>query len=326
MRIITGLQPSGKLHVGNYFGAMEPAVRMQESGESFYFLADYHAMSTVHDANTLRENCSNLATDFLAVGLDPEKCVFFRQSAVPEVNELAWILSTVCPMGLLERCHSYKDKIAKGFSPSNALFTYPVLMAADILMYDSDLVPVGKDQKQHLELARDIAIRFNNLHGNVFTVPEAYIPKSGARVMSLQDPTRKMSKSDPNPKGTVYLTDEPSVIMKKFRSAVTDSEMSVHYGEGKDGINNLMSIYSSVTGKTYAEIEREFEGKGYGDFKMAVGEAVIAELEPVQQRFNQFMQDKSYLQACWTKGADLAQRVSQRTLDKAMKKIGFLLK
>ena len=194
MRIITGLQPSGKLHVGNYFGAMEPAVRMQESGESFYFLADYHAMSTVHDANTLRENCSNLATDFLAVGLDPEKCVFFRQSAVPEVNELAWILSTVCPMGLLERCHSYKDKIAKGFSPSNALFTYPVLMAADILMYDSDLVPVGKDQKQHLEVTRDLAGKMNEQFGEgTCKLPDALIAESTAIVPGLDG--QKMSKS-----------------------------------------------------------------------------------------------------------------------------------
>ncbi|MFR2286416.1 MAG: tryptophan--tRNA ligase [Akkermansia sp.] len=194
MRIITGLQPSGKLHIGNYFGAMEPAVRMQDRGESYYFLADYHAMSTVHDADTLRENCKNLATDFLAVGLDPEKCVFFRQSSVPEVNELAWILSTVCPVGLLERCHSYKDKIAKGFSPSNALFTYPVLMAADILMYDSDLVPVGKDQKQHLEVTRDLAGKMNEQFGEgTCKLPDALIAESTAIVPGLDG--QKMSKS-----------------------------------------------------------------------------------------------------------------------------------
>ena len=324
MRIITGLQPSGKLHVGNYFGAMEPAVRMQESGESFYFLADYHAMSTVHDANTLRENCSNLATDFLAVGLDPEKCVFFRQSAVPEVNELAWILSTVCPMGLLERCHSYKDKIAKGFSPSNALFTYPVLMAADILMYDSDLVPVGKDQKQHLELTRDIANRFNGLYGNVFRVPEAYIPKTSARIMSLADPTKKMSKSDENVKATIFLLDPPETIIKKFKSAVTDSEAEVVYREGKDGINNLMSIYSSVTGKSFEEIQNDFAGKGYGDFKLAVGEAVADELRPIQEEYNRLMNDKAYLEACYKEGSEKALMISQRTLDKVYKKIGFL--
>ena len=216
MRIITGLQPSGKLHVGNYFGAMEPAVRMQESGESFYFLADYHAMSTVHDANTLRENCSNLATDFLAVGLDPEKCVFFRQSAVPEVNELAWILSTVCPMGLLERCHSYKDKIAKGFSPSNALFTYPVLMAADILMYDSDLVPVGKDQKQHLEVTRDLAGKMNEQFGEgTCKLPDALIAESTAIVPGLDG--QKMSKSYNN---TLPIFGEEKAV----RKLITDDE------------------------------------------------------------------------------------------------------
>ena len=185
---------------------------------------------------------------------------------------------------------------------------------------------MGADQKQHLEIARDIAERFNGVYGNVFTVPDAYIPKNGARVMSLADPTRKMSKSDPNPKGTIYLTDDASVIMKKFKSAVTDSEMSVHYAEGKDGINNLMTIYSAVTGKSFDEIETEFAGKGYGDFKTAVGEAVVAELEPVQQKFNQYMSDKAYLQECWTKGAERAMQVSSRTLNKAMKKIGFLLK
>ena len=219
MRIITGLQPSGKLHVGNYFGAMEPAVRMQESGESFYFLADYHAMSTVHDANALRENCSNLATDFLAVGLDPEKCVFFRQSAVPEVNELAWILSTVCPMGLLERCHSYKDKIAKGFSPSNALFTYPVLMAADILMYDSDLVPVGKDQKQHLEVTRDLAGKMNEQFGEgTCKLPDALIAESTAIVPGLDG--QKMSKSYNN---TLPIFGEEKAVRKLIMRIPTDS-------------------------------------------------------------------------------------------------------
>ena len=324
MRIITGLQPSGKLHVGNYFGAMEPAVRMQESGESFYFLADYHAMRTVHDAHTLRENCSTLATDILAVGLDPEKCVFFRQSAVPEVNELAWILSTVCPMGLLERCHSYKDKIAKGFSPSNALFTYPVLMAADILLSQTDLVPVGIDQKQHLELSRDIAVRFNGLYGNTFRIPDAYIPKTSAKIMSLADPTKKMSKSDENVKATVFLLDSKDSIIKKFKSAVTDSEMEVVYREGKDGINNLMSIYSAITKKSYEEIQREFEGKGYGDFKTAVGETVAEELRPIREEYDRLMADKAYLESCYRDGAQKARTISQRTLDKVYKKIGFL--
>jgi tryptophanyl-tRNA synthetase len=221
----------------------------------------------------------------------------------------------------------FKDKSQQHSDNVNAgLFTYPCLMAADILLYQADVVPVGADQKQHLEITRDIAERFNGIYGNVFTVPEPYIPKAGARVMSLQDPTKKMSKSDPNPKGTIYLLDEPNVIMKKFKSAVTDSEMSVHYADGKDGINNLMTIYSAVTGDSFETIEHDFSGKGYGDFKQAVGEAVIAELEPVQKKYNEIMKDKAYISDCMAKGADIAQRVAQRTLTKAMKKIGFVLK
>ena len=221
----------------------------------------------------------------------------------------------------------FKDKSAQHSDNVNAgLFTYPCLMAADILLYQADVVPVGADQKQHLEITRDIAERFNGVYGNVFTVPDPYIPKAGARVMSLQNPTSKMSKSDPNPKGTVYLTDEPNVIMKKFKSAVTDSEMSVRYADGKDGINNLMTIYSAVTGDSIETIEHDFSGKGYGDFKKAVGEAVVAELEPVQKKYNELLSDKKYLQECWTNGADIASRVANRTLSKAMKKIGFVQK
>ena len=221
----------------------------------------------------------------------------------------------------------FKDKSAQHSDNINAgLFTYPCLMAADILLYNADVVPVGADQKQHLEITRDIAQRFNGIYGNVFTVPDAYIPKNGARVMSLQDPTKKMSKSDPNPKGTVYLTDTPEAIMKKFKSAVTDSEMCVRYAEGKDGINNLMTVYSAVTSKSFEEIEREFQGRGYGDFKKAVGEAVVAELAPVQEKYNRLIADKAYIKECQQKGAERALRISQRTLDKAMKKIGFLMK
>ena len=326
MRIITGLQPSGKLHVGNYFGAMEPAVRMQESGESFYFLADYHAMSTVHDANTLRENCSNLATDFLAVGLDPEKCVFFRQSAVPEVNELAWILSTVCPMGLLERCHSYKDKIAKGFSPSNALFTYPVLMAGDILLYQANLVPVGVDQTQHLEICRDIATRFNSLYGNVFTIPEGYYPKLGARVMSLQDPKRKMSKSDPDD-CFISMLDGPDVVRRKLRRAVTDSESEIRFdAENKPGVSNLLAMLCALTGESMDHAVESFAGKGYGDLKSAVADAIVATLEPIQADYNRYMSDKAYLETVYRQGAERAGRMAERTLSKAMKKIGFIAK
>ena len=325
MRIITGLQPSGKLHVGNYFGAMEPAVRMQERGESYYFLADYHAMSTVHDANTLRENCSNLATDFLAVGLDPEKCVFFRQSAVPEVNELAWILGTVCPVGLLERCHSYKDKIAKGFSPSNALFTYPVLMAADILIYNADLVPVGQDQTQHLEIARDIAGRFNGIYGDTFTLPEGYVPAAGAKIMSLAEPTKKMSKSDTNINSFILMTDDKDAIVRKFKRAVTDSDGVVRFDrETKPGVSNLMCIYSTFTGKSNDEIAAEFEGKGYGDFKLAVAEVTADALAPVQAEYARILADKAYVDEVLKSGAERASRLANRTVSKVYRKVGLL--
>ena len=326
-RILSGIQPSGDLTLGSYLGAIRNWAALADEYDCYYMMADMHTITVRQVPAELRRHTLVQLAAYIASGLDPEKNVLFVQSHVPAHAQLGWVLDCYTMFGELSRMTQFKDKSAKNADNINGgLFTYPALMAADILLYQPDLVPVGEDQKQHCELTRDIAKRFNGVYGDVFTVPEGYFGKVGSRIMSLQDPTRKMSKSDPNPKGTVYLTDEPGVIMKKFRSAVTDSEMSVHYGEGKDGINNLMTIYAAVTGKTMEAIEQEFAGKGYGDFKTAVGEAVIAELEPVQQRFNQFMQDKSYLQACWTKGADLAQRVSQRTLDKAMKKIGFLLK
>ena len=221
----------------------------------------------------------------------------------------------------------FKDKSAKNPDNINAgLFTYPVLMAGDILLYQTDLVPVGIDQKQHLELARDVAIRFNGQHGNTFVVPDGYIPKMGAKIMSLQDPAKKMSKSDPNPKGCVYILDPPETIIKKFKSAVTDSEAQVAYCEGKDGINNLMTIYSCVTGKSYEQIESEFAGKGYGDFKMAVGQAVADHLAPIREKYNQLMNDKPYLESCYRAGAEKASRIAGRTLEKVYKKVGFLAK
>ena len=296
MRIITGLQPSGKLHVGNYFGAMEPAVRMQESGESFYFLADYHAMSTVHDANTLRENCSNLATDFLAVGLDPEKCVFFRQSAVPEVNELAWILSTVCPMGLLERCHSYKDKIAKGFSPSNALFTYPVLMAADILMYDSDLVPVGKDQKQHLEVTRDLAGKMNEQFGEgTCKLPDALIAESTAIVPGLDGqkiPTDSTPVEDPKPT-------EGSVILQLYK------------------------LFASAQG--YENMVRDFQngGCGYGDFKKRLFDAYWEYFRPARERRAELEANQDYVRRTLEEGARKARETASVVLDRVRRAVGL---
>lgn len=263
----------------------------------------------------------------LACGIEVEKSPFFIQSHVTTHAQLAWLLNCYTQFGELSRMTQFKDKSAKHADNVNAgLFTYPSLMAADILLYQADLVPVGADQKQHLELTRNIAERFNGIYGNVFKVPDGYIPKVGARVMSLQDPTRKMSKSDENANGCVAVLDKPEVIMKKFKRAVTDSEACVRYGEGKDGINNLMGIYSAVTGLTVEQIEKDFEGKGYGDFKTAVGEAVVEHLRPIQERFNIYINDKAYLKDCYEKSAEFAQRISQRTLDKAMKKIGFVLK
>lgn len=326
-RSLSLIQPTSIPTLGNYLGAMKGWPAFQDDFDTVFGIADLHSITVRQDPKKLREQTIQLYALLLSVGLDPEKSILFVQSHVPQHSQLGWLLNCYTMFGELNRMTQFKDKSQQHSDNVNSgLFTYPCLMAADILLYQADIVPVGADQKQHLEIARDIAERFNGIYGNVFTVPEPYIPKNGARVMSLADPTRKMSKSDPNPKGTVYLTDEPNVIMKKFKSAVTDSEMSVRYAEGKDGINNLMTIYSAVTGKEFDAIESEFAGKGYGDFKIAVGEAVVAELEPVQKKYKEYMADKAYLQDQWTKGAEIAQRVSQRTLDKAMKKIGFLAK
>lgn len=326
-RSLSLIQPTSVPTLGNYLGAMKGWPSFQDDFDTVFGIADLHSITVRQDPKKLREQTVQLYALLLSVGLDPEKSILFVQSHVPQHSQLGWLLNCYTMFGELSRMTQFKDKSQQHADNVNSgLFTYPCLMAADILLYQADIVPVGADQKQHLEIARDIAERFNGIYGNVFTVPEPYIPKSGARVMSLADPTRKMSKSDPNPKGTVYLTDEPSVIMKKFKSAVTDSEMSVRYADGKDGINNLMTIYSAVTGKDLDTIEAEFAGKGYGDFKTAVGEAVVAELEPVQKKYKEYMADKAYLQEQWTKGAEIAQKVSQRTLDKAMKKIGFLIK
>ena len=286
------IQPTSVPTLGNYLGAMRGWVDFQEDFDTIFGIADLHSITVRQDPKRLREQTVQLYALLMSVGLDPDKGILFVQSHVPQHSQLGWLLNCYTQFGELSRMTQFKDKSKQHSDNVNAgLFTYPCLMAADILLYQADIVPVGADQKQHLEIARDIAERFNGVYGNVFTVPEPYIPKAGARVMSLADPTRKMSKSDPNPKGTVYLTDEPSVIMKKFKSAVTDSEMSVHYADGKDGINNLMTIYSAVSGKDYQAIEDEFAGKGYGDFKKAVGEAVVAELEPVQKKYKKLMDD-----------------------------------
>ncbi|MBQ9228902.1 MAG: tryptophan--tRNA ligase [Eubacterium sp.] len=326
-RSLSLIQPTSVPTLGNYLGAMKGWPSFQEDFDTIFGIADLHSITVRQEPAKLRQQTTQLYAMLMAVGLDPQKSILFIQSHVPQHSQLAWLLNCYTQFGELNRMTQFKDKSAQHADNVNAgLFTYPCLMAADILLYQADVVPVGADQKQHLEITRDIATRFNGVYGNVFTVPEPYIPKAGARVMSLQNPTAKMSKSDPNPKGTVYLTDEPNVIMKKFKSAVTDSEMSVRYADGKDGINNLMNIYSCVTGDSLETIEHDFAGKGYGDFKKAVGEAVVAELAPVQQKYKEYLSDKAYLEQCWTGGADFASRLADRTLKKAMKKIGFVMK
>ncbi len=324
-RVLSMSQSTGMFTLGNYLGALKNHVALQDEYECFYALADLHAITVRQDPAEFRKNTRNVYAMLMAVGLDPEKCVLFIQSMVPEHAQLAWILNCYTQFGELSRMTQFKDKSARHADNINAgLFTYPCLMAADILLYNADYVPVGHDQKQHVELARDIAERFNNLYSPTFTVPEVMFGKAGARVMSLQDPTKKMSKSDENMSGTILLTDTPEEIMKKFKRAKTDSGSEIRRGEDKPGINNLIDIYSGVTGKSYEEIEREFEGKGYGDFKTAVGEAVVAELRPVQEKYAQLQKDKAYLENCWHEAAPKAEAVARRTLQKVMRKVGYL--
>ncbi|NLN82231.1 MAG: tryptophan--tRNA ligase [Clostridiales bacterium] len=325
-RALSCIQPTGIPTLGNYLGAMRNWVNMQDDFECAFAVADLHAITVRQDAAQFRRQIYEMFSLLLAIGLDPEKSLLFVQSQVPAHSEMAWLLACHTQFGELSRMTQFKDKSANHADNINlGLFAYPSLMASDILLYQPDYVPVGADQKQHVELTRDIAERFNNIHGKVFTVPEPYIMKSGARVRSLQDPTKKMSKSDENQNAYISLKDDPDAIRRKFKRAVTDSEARVYYGEGKDGVNNLMEIYSSVTGKTMEEIESEFEGRGYGDFKAAVAEAVIDVLRPIQQRFDQLMKDKGYLERMMKQGAERASAVSRRTLDKALKKMGFVL-
>ena len=323
--VFSAIQPSGTITLGNYLGAVKNWVAMQDEFNCIYALADLHTITVRQEPAQFRKNIIDAYASILACGIDAEKSLFFMQSHVTTHAQLAWLLNCYTQFGELSRMTQFKDKSAKHADNVNAgLFTYPALMAADILLYQADMVPVGADQKQHLELTRNIAERFNGIYGNVFKVPEPYIPKNGARVMSLQDPTKKMSKSDENVNACVTLMDSPETIMKKFKRAVTDSEAKVRYAEGKDGINNLMTIYSAVTGLTFEQIEKDFDGKGYGDFKTAVGEAVVEELRPVRERYDKYIADKSYMQECYRKADEIAQKFSQRTLDKAMKKIGFV--
>lgn len=325
--IFSGIQPTGFITLGNYIGAVRNWVKLQEDYDCIYSIVNLHAITVRQDPVQLRKNTLDAYALILACGIDPERSITFIQSQVKTHAELAWVLDCHTQFGELSRMTQFKDKSTRYADNINAgLFTYPSLMAADILLYQADLVPVGADQKQHLELSRDVAQRFNGLYGPTFTIPDGYIPKAseGARIMSLQDPTKKMSKSDPNPKAVVAVLDKPEAILKKFRSAVTDSEAEVAFREGKDGINNLMGIYSVITGKSMEAISDEFAGRGYGDFKTAVGEAVVEELRPIRERFDALRQDKAYLEDCYRKGAERALAISQRTLDKVYKKVGFL--
>lgn len=324
--ILSCIQSSGTPTLGNYLGALKNWKNLEEDFYSTFAVADLHAITVRQDPKVFRENSLSMYALLMAIGLNPDKSILFIQSHNPDHAQLAWLLNCYTQFGELSRMTQFKDKSTVHSDNVNAgLFTYPTLMAADILLYGADYVPVGADQKQHLEITRNIACRFNGIYGNVFKIPEPYIPKQGARVMSLADPTKKMSKSDSNANGFISMLDKPEVILKKFKRAVTDSEMKVEYREGKDGINNLMSIYSCITGMTNEQIETQFSGKGYGDFKVAVAEAVIEELRPIQQKYNELMNDRAYLKQCYTEGAQKARNISHRVLDKAMKKIGFVL-
>jgi len=325
--IFSAIQPSGTITLGNYLGALKNWISLQDEYSCIYALADLHTITVRQDPAKFRHNAMEAYALLLACGIDIEKSPFFIQSQVCAHAQLAWILNCYTQFGELQRMTQFKDKSAKHADNVNAgLFTYPSLMAADILLYQADMVPVGADQKQHLEIARNIAERFNGIYSPTFTVPDAYIPKQGARVMSLQEPTKKMSKSDENVNGYVAVLDKPDDIMRKFKRAVTDSDACVRRAEGKDGVNNLMGIYSCVTGLTDEQIEKEFEGKGYGDFKAAVGEAVIEHLRPIQERYADFIKNKDYLEKCYTESAQTALSISSRTLNKVMKKIGFIPK
>ena len=322
--ILSAVQPSGLLTIGNYLGAIRNWSLLQEQYDCFYCVADLHAITVRQEPAELRKRTFETFAIYIACGIDPVKNCMFVQSHVPEHAQLAWILNCYTMFGELSRMTQFKDKSARHADNINAgLFTYPALMAADILLYQADLVPVGQDQMQHIELARDIANRFNNLYSPTFTVPEGFIPKSGARVMSLTDPTKKMSKSDENPKGYVAILDPKDVIIKKFRSAVTDSGTEVRRGEDKPGINNLINIYCAFTGKTPEEVEREFEGKGYGEFKAAVGETAADALAPIGAEFTRLMNDKAYLEGLMKQGKENAQRRAAKTLQKVYRKVGF---
>lgn len=324
--LLSGIQPSGDLHLGNYLGAIKNWAELSEQFDCYWFMADLHTITVRQDPAELRRRTLTQIATYIACGLDPEKNTIFVQSHVHQHAELGWVLDCYTMFGELSRMTQFKDKSAKHADNINAgLFTYPCLMAADILLYQPDFVPVGEDQKQHVEICRDIANRFNHAHGEVFKVPQPYIPKAGARVMSLNQPDTKMSKSIPE--GCVFLMEKPEDIMRKFKRAVTDSdtERCIRFDrEAKPGVSNLMNIYSAITGKSYEEIEREYEGKGYGAFKPVVGEAVVELLRPIREETQRLLADKAYLEGVYRAGAEKASYVAEKTLRKVYKKVGFL--
>lgn len=324
-RILSAIQPTNTPTLGNYLGALVNWIKLQNEYDCAYCIADLHSITVRQDPQKLRKQITESYALLLAMGVDPQKSIAFIQGHNPAHAELSWVLSCYTQFGELSRMTQFKDKSEKHPENINAgLFTYPVLMAADILLYQADLVPVGVDQKQHIELARNIAQRFNSVYGDTFTMPEPYITKTTAKIMSLQDPTKKMSKSDENPNACISILDDKDTIVRKFKRAVTDSEAEIAYREGKDGINNLMSIYSAVTDKSFDEIEKEFAGKGYGDFKLAVGEATADMLAPMQAEFGRIISDKKYIEQCMKEGAEKAYKASRRTLQKVYKKVGFV--
>lgn len=324
--MLSGIQPSGDLHLGNYLGAVKNWSGLAEEFDCFYFMADLHSITVRQNPAELRRRSVSQLAQYIACGLDPEKNTLFIQSHVHEHAELGWILNCYTMFGELSRMTQFKDKSAKNAENINGgLFTYPALMAADILLYQADFVPVGQDQKQHCELTRDIALRFNNIYGETFKVPEPYIPKVGARIMSLTTPTSKMSKSDKDQNGCVYMLEKPEDILRKFKKAMTDSDACVRFDpENKPGVSNLMQIYSVATGRDYAAIEAEFAGQGYGSFKTAVGESVVELLRPIREETERLLADKAYLESVYRAGAEKAAYVANRTLSKVYKKVGFL--
>ena len=327
--ILSGIQPSGILTLGNYLGALRNWVDIQEEYECMYFIADLHAITVPQDPKELRENTKKALMQYLACGLDPSKNVIFVQSHVHEHAELAWVLDCNTYMGELSRMTQFKDKSQKQVNVRVGLFNYPVLMAADILLYQADFVPVGEDQRQHLEITRDIARRYNSTYGKqVFTIPEAFISETGAKIMSLKDPEKKMSKSDPNPLAFISLLDDRDTIIKKFKKATTDSMNEVRFSDEQLGVKNLINIYSSITGKTPLEVEREFEGIGYGKFKMAVGETVADALEPIQKKYYDLEapENEEYIKNILKQGAEIASGKARKTLKEVYETTGFYSK